>query len=192
MKALRVLRYFNDLEGPALYPRVIDTEHRLQADQQSHILHGVVDLLVSSEADGNSASDCELWDYKGVRRLGLTVKDLATYEFQMRVYARLYRLKHGVMPRRAVLYFLNELDGPTAPSVRPVNAVMEVSLDPEEVEEAVSVFNATVQGIERARLQNQWLAAKPGEISEQDCAVCDFQWDCATPNNGQGVSLRCP
>src|SRR5690606_22731769 len=65
LKALRVLQYFNALEGPDLYPRVIDTEHRLQADRENHILHGVVDLLINAENGGDAPGECEIWDYKG-------------------------------------------------------------------------------------------------------------------------------
>jgi len=108
VQALRILQYFNTLEGPLLYPMVIDTEHRLQADQVTHILHGVVDLLVQTSALKGNPAECEIWDYKGTSRINLTPSDLATYEFQMRVYARLYTLRHGVRPRQAILYFLNQ------------------------------------------------------------------------------------
>ena len=85
-------------------------------------MHGVVDLLVDTPNSSGEPADCELWDYKGAYRVGLNPADLQTYEFQMRVYAHLYELKHGVLPQKVILYFLNELDGPTCPTKRPVNA----------------------------------------------------------------------
>ena len=192
LKAVRLLQYFNALEGPTLYPRVKDTEHRLQADRATHILHGVVDLLVDTPDATENPADCEMWDYKGSSFLDVNPKDLENYEFQMRVYAKLYELKHGVLPRKAILYFLNELDGSTCPSKRPVNALMAVSLAPNDIDDAVSEFAKTVTQIEQARLTDQWNAAIPSSISEQDCNICDLRWDCPTPNGGKGVKLRYP
>ncbi|MEQ9623005.1 PD-(D/E)XK nuclease family protein [Coleofasciculus chthonoplastes] len=191
-KAVRLLQYFNALEGHTLYPRVKDTEHRLQADRSNHILHGVVDLLVDTPNATDNPADCEMWDYKGSSLLDVNPKDLENYEFQMRVYAKLYELKHGVLPRKAILYFLNELDGSTCPSKRPVNALMEVSLAPNDIDDAVSEFANTVAQIEEARLTDRWDAAQPGSISEKDCQICDLRWNCLTPNGGKGVKLRYP
>jgi hypothetical protein len=129
-------------------------------------------------------------------RVGLLRGDLDTYLFQMRVYAHLYQLKYGVLPKRVVLYFLGELDGPAPPTTRPVNATLHLDSDsgmsPAEIQEAVSVFDGTVQDIETARVADSWPCADPGEISEQDCAICDLRWDCQTPNAGRGVTLRYP
>lgn len=188
VKAVRILQYFNALEGSTLYSRVRDTEHRLQADRTDHILNGVVDLLLNTEDGSDSPADCEMWDYKGSSRVNLNSEDLRTYEFQMRVYARLYELKHGVLPRRAVLYFMNELDGPTCPTQRPVNALVDVSLEADEIELAITEFTATVHQIEQSRRTDQWQPAGQGTISEQDCAICDLRWDCPTPN----INLRYP
>ncbi|GAB1544606.1 hypothetical protein NUACC21_72820 [Scytonema sp. NUACC21] len=192
VQAVKILQYFNALEGPTLYPRVKDTEHRLQADQTDHILHGVVDLLVDATYENVDPANCEMWDYKGSSRVGLNPKDLETYEFQMRVYAYLYQRKHGVLPRKAVLYFLNELDGSNCPSKRPVNALMEVSIEPLEIQEAIDEFTKTVNQIEQSRLTDKWEAAAPSDISEQDCKNCDLRWDCKTPNGGNGVKLIYP
>ncbi|MEA5511947.1 PD-(D/E)XK nuclease family protein [Crocosphaera sp. UHCC 0190] len=192
VKAVRLLQYFNALEGLTLYPRVKDTEHRLQADRTNHILHGVVDLLVDSENLQANPADCEMWDYKGSSLLDVNPKDLVNYEFQMRVYAKLYELKHGVLPKKAILYFLNELDGLTCPSQRPKNALLEVSITPHEIDDAVNEFAQTVLQIEQARLNDQWNPATSGNISEKDCDICDLRWDCKTPNNGKGVQLRYP
>jgi putative RecB family exonuclease len=192
LKAIRVLQYFNALEGERLYPRVVDTEHRLQADRRDHILHGVVDLLVRESEDTTDPAEGEIWDYKGTSRLRLTEEDLRTYNFQMRVYAGLYQRKHGVPPREAILYFVNELDGPMPPGDRPVNALLSISIEPDEVEEAMEAFTESVGEIEEARERDEWKPARPGEISDQDCAICDLRWDCPTPNEGEGVSLRHP
>ena len=194
-KALRILQYFNALEGPTLYPRVRDTELRLQADQTSHILHGVVDLLVES-LDQENPEDCEIWDYKGMSRVSLIKADLDTYLFQMRVYANLYRIKFGVLPKRVVLYFLGELVGDTCPQKRPINATLDLNestgMSDAEVQAAMQVFGQSVQGIEQGRATDTWPAAPAGNISDQDCAICDLRWDCPTPQAGRGVKLRHP
>lgn len=191
-KAINILKYFNQLEGPTLYPRVVDTEHRLQADQTSHILHGVVDLLANSLTKAGGPGDREMWDYKGAMFPTPGSADLRSYEFQMRVYARLYQLKHGVLPKRAMLYFLNELDGDTCPTRRPVHAVHDVSLKPADIQVAMDEFTKTVKLIENSRAKDHWPPAPPDEISPQDCAICDLRWDCSTPINGKGVALRYP
>lgn len=192
VQAVKILQYFNALEGPTLYPRVKDTEHRLQADRTDHILHGVADLLVNASNENTDPANYEMWDYKASSRVGLSPKDLETYEFQMRVYAYLYQRKHGVLPRKAVLYFLNELDGPTCPSQRPDNALMEVSIKKSEIQVAINEFTKTVNQIEQSRCTNKWEAADPGDISEQDCKNCDLSWNCKTPNAGKGVKFVYP
>jgi hypothetical protein len=192
VQAVKILQYFNALEGPTLYPRVRDTEHRLQADRTDHILHGVVDLLVDATNENTHPANYEMWDYKAISRVGLNPKNLETYEFQMRVYAYLYERKHGVLPRKAFLYFLNELDSPTCLSQRPANALMEVSINKSEIQEAINEFTKTVNQIERSRCTDKWEAAAPGDISKQDCNICDLRWNCKTPNAGKGVKLIYP
>jgi putative RecB family exonuclease len=149
-------------------------------------------LLLTDDQDSDNPRDFEIWDYKGTNRVFLTARDLQTYEFQMRVYARLYEIKHGVRPQRIVLYFINELDGPTCPDTRPVNALLSVSLDPADIDTAMQEFVNTVADIENARQNATWSPAQPGQISAQDCTICDLRWNCPTPNNGQGVQLRYP
>lgn len=196
VRAIRILQYFDKLEGPTLYPRVHDTEHRLQADQGTHIMHGVVDLIVHGAGGPSTPGDCEIWDYKGTSRLVMTPADLLTYKFQMQVYAKLYEFKHGVLPKKVVLYLLGELDGPTCPTTRPVNTTLEIDaltgLSSVDINTAMTEFSRTVADIENARRLDTWLPATVGCISEQDCAICDFRWDCSTPNGGHGVQLKYP
>ncbi len=49
-------------------------------------------------------------------------------------------MKHCVLPKKAILYFLNELDGSTCPSKRPVNALLEVSINSQDIDDAVANF----------------------------------------------------
>jgi putative RecB family exonuclease len=173
-QALKILKRFNSLEGPTLYPRIIDTECRLQADQGQYILHGNVDVLAASEAVSNAV---EIWDYKGANRPSVGDPDYQRYVFQMQVYADLYRQKTGTAPSKAILYFLNELAGDPAPTTRPVNALLEVNLDPIAVQQALQSFGQTVQQIEVCRAARTW----PNPTlppPEKTCSACDLRWNC--------------
>ncbi len=179
-QAKTILKRFNSLEGPTLYPRIIDTECRLQADQGQFILHGNVDVLVSSNVGGANA--VEIWDYKGAYRPSLGDADYERYVFQMQVYADLYRQKTGHAPAKAILYFLNELSGTPAPTTRPVNALLEVSLDPAAVQQALQSFGQTVQNIETCRASRNWPdpAIAPAQST---CNACDLRWNCTAAAN---------
>jgi putative RecB family exonuclease len=174
-QAKTILKRFNSLEGPTLYPRIIDTECRLQADQGQYILHGNVDVLVASNIGRSNA--VEIWDYKGAYRPSLNDPDYQRYVFQMQVYADLYRQKTGTAPTKAILYFLNELAGATAPTTRPVNALLEVNLNPVAVQQALTSFGQTVQQIEVCRASRNW----PGPAAapqKSTCDACDLRWNC--------------
>lgn len=175
-QAKSILKRFNSLEGPTLYPRIIDTECRLQADQGQYILHGNVDVLAASDSDGGATE--EIWDYKGANRPSVGDPDYQRYVFQMQVYADLYRQKSGRTPSKAILYFLNELAGDPAPTSRPVNALLEVSLDPAAVQQALQSFGHTVQEIEGCRATRSW--PNPTDPPpEKTCSACDLRWNCA-------------
>jgi putative RecB family exonuclease len=179
-QARNILQRFNFLEGPTLYPRIIDTECRLQADQGQYILHGNVDVLVSSNVGGANA--VEIWDYKGANRPSVGDPDFQRYVFQMQVYADLYRQKTGAAPSKAVLYFLNELSGDPPPTRRPVNALLEVNLNPASVQQALQSFGQTVQQIEGCRATRTW-PDPTVPPPEKTCSACDLRWNCAAAAN---------
>jgi len=189
-QARTILQRFNSLEGPVLYPRIIDTECRLQADQGQYILHGNVDVLAASDTDGGAT--VEIWDYKGANRPSVGDPDYQRYVFQMQVYADLYRQKTGTAPSKAILYFLNELSGNLAPTSRPVNALLEVNLDPASVQQALQSFGQTVQQIEACRATRTW----PDPTippPEKTCSACDLRWRCnAAANFGRTYPLLYP
>ena len=189
-QALKVLTRFNALEGPMLYPRIVDTECRLQADQQSYILHGNVDVLAYSRSDGESV--VEIWDYKGAYKPSLRDPEHQRYEFQMQVYSELYRRKTGKAPTKAILYFLNELAPDPEPRERPVNALLEVDLDPISVRQALKSFEQTVRRIEDCKENRSW--PQPVEApSNATCNVCDLRWNCsAAARFGRNYPLRYP
>ena len=189
-QAKSILKRFNSLEGPTLYPRIIDTECHLQANQGQFILHGNVDVLAASNIGG--ANTVEIWDYKGANRPSVGDPDHQRYIFQMQVYADLYRQKSGTAPSKAILYFLNELAGDPEPTSRPVNALLEVNLDPAAVQQALQSFSQTVHNIEGCRATRTWpnpAVAPP----EKTCSACDLRWNCnAATSFGRNYSMLYP
>lgn len=176
--ALRRLQLFNRIEGPQLYPRVRDTEHRLQSDRDDYLLHGTVDVL-ADEPNVLPGMSAEIWDYKGGHRPELNSEDYRRYEFQMLVYAELYKERNGEHPGKAVLYFLGELDEAEETLTRPESAMVDVELVPERIEVAVQTFHDTVQEIEHCRENDHWPAPQPGhEPDEKTCDICDVRWHC--------------
>jgi putative RecB family exonuclease len=187
-QAKEVLKRFNRIEGPVLYPRIIDTECHLQASQQDYILHGNVDVLVASAGGGT----VEIWDYKGANKPSLGDIDYKRYVFQMQVYADLYRQKTGQVPSKAILYFLNEMAGASIPTKRPANALLEVDLDPVEVQKALQSFDDTVNDIETCRSSRVW--PNPSVAPQtKTCDACDLRWNCGAANSfGRTYALKYP
>lgn len=177
-----VLR-FNRLEGPTLYPKVMDTECRLEADQGTYVLQGTVDVI---RLDDEDSSRVEIWDYKGTERPSRSSPQYALYEYQMQVYAELYRRKTGVTPASVALYFLNELRGEPAPTTRPVNAVMRMTLDPNQVAHAIADFSQTVQEIETNKAGRSW--PRPAHVPDiKTCNGCDLRWKCPARAEAHGA-----
>ena len=166
--AKNYLKRFNTHHGPSLYPRVIDTEHKLRADMKDFYLHGVVDVLARSPGD---KSQLEIWDYKGSKRVEDDSEEMKNYRFQMQVYAELYKLKNKKYPTRAILCFLGEENLE--------KMVVEVPFSTGSTFEAMKVFIATVAEIEQRRERNDW--SPPREMpSTETCGACDIRWDCPT------------
>jgi len=174
-RAFRVIKQFNTLEGPDLYPRVFDTEYRLESTRDDYILHGVVDVIANT--DSGNPGDREIWDYKGQRRPGETSQELQNYKWQMCVYAQLYRARTGEYPDKAVLYFMNELDTHPPPTTRPVRALYEVNFTEDLIQEGIREFDQTAQAIMEHKELQEWPA--PDDPPQQDtCDVCDIRWNC--------------
>jgi putative RecB family exonuclease len=185
--ALRRLQLFNRIEGPELYPRVRDTEHRLQSDRDDYLLHGTVDVL-ADETEVLPGMGAEIWDYKGGNRPNPHSEDYRRYEFQMLVYAELYRERNGERPGKAVLYFLGELDQAEETLVRPDSALMEVELAPRRIEVALQNFHDTVIEIEQRRASDQWPAPRPGhEPDAATCDICDVRYHCPARQGQYGM-----
>ncbi|WP_302079980.1 UrvD/REP family ATP-dependent DNA helicase [Salinibaculum rarum] len=162
--ALEYIQRFNRREGERLYPRVVDTEHRLESSQEDFVLEGVVDVLVSDEHGR------EIWDYKaGQRPEG--GRELDDYRTQLHTYAELYRYNEGTYPDRGVIYFLGEDNKE--------DAQFEVTFEDREVEDSLEAFERTVRDIERDREAKNWFDITENEApSEGTCTECDVRWSC--------------
>ncbi len=183
--ALKVLKIFNRIEGPILYPYVEDTECTLESDQGDYIMHGKVDLLrnVSSGLTPEDYDPVEIWDYKGaVSPIG---PKLDRYIFQMLVYAELYRRVHGRYPLKGVLYFLNQLNTDPEPEVRPTEATLEIDFRVQyyldQIQHAMHNFSSTVTEIEQCINQSNWNAPQEPP-DEETCDICDLRWSCRVVN----------
>ena len=188
-KARRVIKIFNRVEGPTLYPLIRDTEFRLESDQDQYILRGVVDVLARDVGAPNDPARMEIWDYKGTRLPDGSSKELRDYVWQMCVYAELYRVREGTYPARAILYFLNELDQVPEPTSRPLRAVHEVRFTEKKIQQALKEFDKTALAIIRCRQVNKW----PTPIAapeKETCDICDVRWNCTVPR--PGYTLRLP
>jgi len=192
-QAKQVLNTFNRVEGPVLYPRVIDTEYRLESERNNYILRGVVDVLAA-----DAAGEAEIWDYKGTDMPPLSSSSLRDYEWQMSVYAELYKVKAGKYPARAVLYFLNELKiKPGDPPLmkRPLRAVhvvdfyragVESNGVPTLVKQGLDAFDLTAADIQSCKQAQCWNAPSSADApDEKTCDICDIRWNCGTHPAGK-------
>jgi putative RecB family exonuclease len=177
-RALEIIKFFNAVEGPTLYPLIHDTEFRLEQDREDYVLRGVVDVLVDRPGTKGTASTREIWDYKGSRRPGASDKEMQEYEWQMCVYAELYKARSGAYPSKAVVYFLNELSEINVKSgKRPARAVHEVVFTPKKVQDALQLFHQTATEIIQCASKSQW--PLPALLpKEETCNICDLRWRC--------------
>lgn len=187
--AIDVLKTFNRIEGPKLYPNVKDTECELQSDQGDYILHGIVDVLkdVSADKPIKGYDNVEIWDYKGSKFPDITTEAgliyLNRYKFQMLVYAELYKLKYGKYPLKGKLYFMDELKDSSHLTETPSEAIYVIEFrdmrNLEDITDAMTQFSSVVDEIEHCREYDQWAPPEKTEKPPQDtCDICDLRWDC--------------
>jgi PD-(D/E)XK nuclease superfamily protein len=208
-KATRLIHRFVHLVGEQFFPHIRQTEYRLERALKTpvgrdYILEGVVDILSGavSHALGlnfpTSETDEEIWDYKSGRMPAKGAPELLDYEYQMQVYAELYRQQTGNFPARAVLIFLGELDDDDlwnmskkgrGPGVFP-RLFYPLHPSSTRVKAAMEDFHKTVELIEeeRAKPYGQQWAAPNHAVDEQTCEACDIRFRC--PNFAQASRQR--
>ena len=194
--ATKLLDRFIRLTGAKFFDNIHKTEYRLERAIDAEtpnpfVLEGVVDILsgaISHELKlpyRTRREDFEVWDYKSGRKDDQALRD---YEYQMRVYAELYKQQKGQHPARAVLVFLGELadDKPwknaEGRADRLPNLFHEVPFDKDSIDEAMSDFRATVHAIEEEGLKcyaDQWPAPpKDDRPDDATCDACEIRYNC--------------
>lgn len=187
-QARLVVKIFNRVEGPTLYPLIKDTEFRLESERNQFVLRGVVDVLTRNPSLPNDPSQMEIWDYKGTRCPDLSSAEMKDYLAQMCVYAELYKAREGSYPAKAILYFLNELNQTPEPSSRPPRAVYEVQLTDQDIQQALNEFDTTAQQIIQFRNSGVW--PLPTSLPpEETCDICDIRWNCTVPKKPYKVRM---
>jgi hypothetical protein len=176
-----LLQKFNTIEGPRLYPLIDETEHSLQGERPGYILEGIVDVIKREVKDG--MQEIEIWDYKGSKKPREGNKHLKNYEYQMLVYASLYRQKYGLLPKKAVLYFINELEISSG-GERPSSAIHEVLIDEKKVKAALGAFDNTVSKIKQSKEKCSWSPPSVSDVQDylikDTCSICDIRWGCSS------------
>lgn len=205
--AINLIDRFVQLIGRVFFQYVKETEYRLERALRTHankdyILTGVVDVLSGavSHALGLPFStmpdDVEIWDYKSGKMPAKRSPELRDYEYQMRVYAELYRQQTGEYPARAVLVFLGELgneavwEAAQRDQARSRDLIMRAiyTIQPTDrsVQSAMEDFHRTVEAIEYQRslpYSDQW-GAPPTDKTDQlvddaTCEACELRYNCS-------------
>jgi DNA helicase-2/ATP-dependent DNA helicase PcrA len=191
--ALNLLKRFNKNYGERLYPRVRDTECKLQMDLGKVVMQGVVDVLLSSP----SSEDMGIWDYKGTEypsgeRMRRVLHD---YQLQMRIYSLLYSKKYGRQPSEAVLVFLNELKSDPPTRDEEERAFFQMKVASKQINEALEEFMESVNKIEKERKETgiQWAPPPITMIPERNtCSACDFRYGCEPAVSAYKYTPRVP
>jgi hypothetical protein len=88
-------------------------------------------------------------------------------------------------PLSVALYFINELAGDPEPTVRPVNAVLRITLDQGTVAAAMADFSIAVGEIEQQRASRAW--QPPAQVPDvKTCNGCDLRWNCTVRSAAYG------
>lgn len=159
-------------QQPLTYPRV-------WAWTDAKALQGKV---VNNPASA-APEELEIWDYKGTRA---STPYKGDYVRQLLTYAALYRERTGVLPKRCVLFFINEQDRPEQLLAVPIDSqIVDRALEWTIVEvkrlrQTVLRFESSPCSVEGGNAD----AAKlpPGQRTDAElaaqCTACAFRFDC--------------
>jgi len=195
--ATKLIYRFVVLIGHQFFPYVRKTEYRLERALKTHtnldyILDGVVDVLsgaVSHALDlpfSTEPDDVEIWDYKSGKMPDKNSREMRDYQYQMRVYAELYRQQTGEYPARCALVFVGELgDDIRWNDQRPYlgdypRLIYTIHPNPNHIQAAMQDFHETVEAIEAERAKpygDQW---QPPEhkVDKDTCTACELRFRC--------------
>lgn len=196
--AIRLTYRFIRLVGLALIPNVQEAEYRLERSLttnsgRDYILEGIVDVLagpVSHELGIGSFStdpdDVEIWDYKSGKRPAKNNPIMRDYEYQMRVYAELFKNQRGEYPARCILAFLGELGKDAKWDENNLDVgdypklLYVVDANPKHITKAMHDFHKTVDEIESERerpYMDQW-TAPDHDVDHDTCVACELRFRC--------------
>lgn len=127
--------------------------------------------------------DVEIWDYKGTRA---NTAYIADYVRQVLTYAALYEERTLILPRRCVLFFVNE-----PPSDK---RLLAIDVAPDVVQACLKWTETQVRQLQATDLgfQNDPISVMPGELdlagnelgsritpeTTQQCTTCGLRFDC--------------
>lgn len=197
-RVILLIERFLKLTGEAFFKNVRETEYELEHAMTTHkgrdyVLHGIVDVLAGSISNdlglsySTNPADVEIWDYKSGRQPEKNEATLHDYEYQMRMYAEMYRLRTGSFPARCVLVFMGELADEDAHAFAKGRAshfpklFYPIDPNPDKIAAVEGDFHQTVENIEDDRAkpyEHQW-APPPSGSDAQTCAACDLRYNCA-------------
>jgi DNA helicase-2/ATP-dependent DNA helicase PcrA len=196
-QATKLISRFVMLIGPHFFPHVTQTEYRLERALRTpagsdYVLHGVVDVLSGAVShalelrSGTRPEDVEIWDYKSGHMPQKSSLELCTYEYQMRVYAELYRQQTGAYLARCAIVFVGELgddarwDAANLDFRRFPDLVHTLHPDPGHIATAMRDFHEAVEAIETERLKpysQQW-QAPDHPVDKPTCEACELRYNC--------------
>ncbi len=194
--ASKLIWRFLHLLGRQFFPHVQQTEYRLERTLKTmtgrdYVLNGVVDVLSGAVSHAlalpykTTVQDVEIWDYKS-GDMPVSKSMLRDYEYQMRVYAELYRQQTGMYPARSVLVFIGELGNDHTWDMAGGNALVYKNLiyvihpHATRIAAAVTDFHNTVDAIETEREQPfhcQWLPPTH-PVDRETCEACEIRYSC--------------
>jgi len=170
------IRLFNSIYGKDLYPKIVDTECRLDVAEKDYSITGVVDVLKHDELD-----NIEIWDYKSYKSSDFDNNSPFARDaiLQMQVYCRTYELRTGIKPSMGVIVCIGDLD-PKLPLKKQSGKVMhnvdKISTDDFEI--AINEFRKTIEDIRKSSIDRLWKESESPD--DQTCDACPIRWSCRT------------
>ena len=172
LEARRIVHAWNKAVGPELYPRIIETEFPLEEKLEHYDLRGIPDLLLHGK--GRNSTKPEIYELK--TRHKPKNRDEADQR-QLQLYVHLYHQQYGIVPSRAFVYYLRDLDSsqPEGPALRPV---VEQELAQRITQRRPEQTIATIEEIEQAHATGEWPKMPTHQPSKELCTGCHLRPGC--------------
>lgn len=161
------------LQTPLLYPRT------WRWTNEQHL-----DGVPVNEPTAASSGDVEVWDYKATRA---ATPYLGDYARQLLTYAGLYSKRVGALPKRCVLFFVNEPDPTLQLIAIPIVQAIVASAEAWTIEQARQVrltaitFEGNPMAIEGGDFEKRHLPVghRVDDELKKQCTSCMSRFDCA-------------